>query len=409
MSRVTRFARFLPGFFLAATLALSSAGARIPVRTGTITPQAALVRVLTALHEQSDWFAPAFLAQVSAAQIEHAIDGVKAQFGSYKGVAPRPDGSYLVTFARGTVQAQIHLDEQGRIDGLLFTKPRFTYMSRSSALQGVRALPGQVSLLIIKNGADMVTIDPDRSLAVGSAFKLAVLTALQGRIKVGQLSWTQQVTLHAGDKSLPSGVLQTKPDGSRYSVADLARYMILVSDNTAADLLIRLVGRPAIDPLIPARDRPILTTHEAFVLKDPARRDLRDRYLAAGPADRAAILAQADRLPLPSLQTLGPLLAKGPVSPQIEWFFSVRQLCGLMRQVRNLPQMSVNPGVADPSEWARVAFKGGSEPGVINLTTMATARNGATYCLSATWNNTALLDEGRFESLYGSLLHSLAS
>lgn len=367
------------------------------------------MRVLTAPHEQCDWFAPAFLAQVNASHIEQVIDGVKARFGPYKGVASRPDGSYEVAFARGTVQAQIHLDERGRIDGLLFTKPRFTYVSRAVALQGLRTLPGQSSLLITKDRADLIASNPDRSLAVGSAFKLAVLAALQRRIKTGHLTWTQQVTLHAGDKSLPSGILQTKPDGSRYSVADLARYMISVSDNTAADLLIHLVGRPSIDPLIPARDRPILTTHEAFVLKDPAHHDLRDRYLAANPADRSALLAQADRLPLPSLQTLSPLLTRGPVSPRIEWFFSARQLCGFMRQVQNLSQMSVNPGVADSSEWTHVAFKGGSEPGVLNLTTMVTARDGTTYCVSATWNDTTLLDEGRFESLYGSLLHSLIS
>jgi hypothetical protein len=31
-----------------------------------------------------------------------------------------------------------------------------------------------------------------------------------------------------------------------------------------------------------------------------------------------------------------------------------------------------------------------------------------TYCVSATWNNAALLDEGRFEALYSSVLHSLS-
>ena len=69
--------------------------------------------------------------------------------------------------------------------------------------------------------------------------------------------------------------------------------------------------------------------------------------------------------------------------------------------------MHVNPGVADPKDWQSVAYKGGSEAGVLNLTTMVTARGGATYCVSATWNNTALLDELRFESLYGSLLRAL--
>ena len=408
MSRTRRSICLPLGLLFLVIAATVPGGPRIRAHAQTITPRAALVRVLSAPREQPGWFAPLFLAQVSVAQVEQGIAGVKAQFGPYKGVAPRPDGSYLVTFARGSVQAQIHLDGQGRIDGLLFTKPRFTYVSRAVAFQGLRALPGQVSLLVTADGAPLTSLDPDRSLAVGSAFKLAVLTALQGRIKAGELSWTQQVTLHASDKSLPGGVLQTKPDGSRYTVADLARYMISISDNTAADLLIRLVGRPAIDPLIPARDRPILTTREAFVLKDPAHRDLRDRYLAASPTERPAILAQADRLPLPAPRSFGALPLRGPLSPQVEWFFSARQLCALMARVRSLPQMGVNPGVADPSDWARVAYKGGSEPGVLNLTTMVTSYKGAAYCVSATWNNSALLDEGRFESLYGSLLHSLS-
>jgi len=411
MCRITRSTYVL--FALVLLGAITVSGAKQPTsiqaRAQTITPQAALVRVLTAPHEQSAWFAPLFLTQVSAAQVEQGVAAIKAQFGSYKGVTPRPDGSFVVTFARGTAQAQIHLDVQGRIDGLLFTKPQFTYVSQSAALQGLRAIPGQVSLLVTKNGTDTITINPDRALAVGSAFKLAVMAALKERVAAHQLSWQQFVTLRTEDKSLPSGILQTKPAGSSYTIADVARYMISISDNTAANMLIRVVGRPAIDPLIPPRDRPILTTREFFVLKDPANRALRDRYLAATtPAARLSILQQADRLPLPALKPFVRLLAAGPVAPRIEWFFSARELCGLMGQVSGLSQMSVNPGVADQADWARVAYKGGSEPGALNLTTLVAAHDGATYCVSATWNNAALLDEGRFESLYSSLLHALA-
>ncbi len=411
MCRITRSTHILLVLLLLSAFTISGAQQSIFVQAHaqTITPQAALVRVLTAPHEQSAWFAPLFLAQVSVAQVEQGVAAIKAQFGPYQNVAPWPDGSYLVTFARGTAQAQIHLDAQGRIDGLLFTKPQFTYVSRSAALRGLRALPGQVSLLVTKNGTDVTALDPDRALAVGSAFKLAVIAALKERIAAHQLSWQQSVTLHAEDKSLPSGMLQTKPVGSKYTIADVARDMISISDNTAANVLIRVVGRSAIDPLIPSRDRPIMTTRELFVLKDPANHALRDRYLAAAtPAARLSILQQADRLPLPSLATIGPLLAKGPVSLRVEWFFSARALCGLMGQVQQLPQMSVNPGVANPADWTHVAYKGGSEPGALNLTTLVTAHDGATYCVAATWNNAALLDEGRFEALYSSLLHTLS-
>lgn len=87
--------------------------------------------------------------------------------------------------------------------------------------------------------------------------------------------------------------------------------------------------------------------------------------------------------------------------------FSARELCGLMRNVENLPIMSINSGVAESADWKRVSYKGGSEPGVVNLTTWLVAKNGKSYCLSATWNDDKALDEMKFFGLYKSLLSTL--
>jgi len=61
----------------------------------------------------------------------------------------------------------------------------------------------------------------------------------------------QSLTITAQLKSLPSGELQTKPDGTQISVQDVATKMISISDNTAADMLISLVGRPAVEAALP--------------------------------------------------------------------------------------------------------------------------------------------------------------
>ena len=63
-------------------------------------------------------------------------------------------------------------------------------------------------------------------------------------------------------------------------------------------------------------------------------------------------------MPLPALDVLEtkPILAA-------EWHYSVRELCGLMRKVADLPIMSINPGVADASSFRHVAYKGGSDIG----------------------------------------------
>ena len=484
-------------------LILSGMAAERPAQAATITPEAALVRVLTVTPIEATWFAPSFLAQVSLTQIRQAAAGLLADLGPYKSVSAQPNGSYLVRFARGTATAQVHLDSASRIDGLLinnfhvtgalppatigakaalerlftsalilptwfapavqanngvarveqaiaqieaalgtykgvdappagafrvrfqygtasismhldashrissfvFMSARYTPLTRAAALERLQHLPGEVSLLALKNGSAQLEINANHPLAVGSAFKLAVMAALQQEVVKHRLSWNQKVTLLASDKSLPSGILQTHATGSTYSIAGVAGYMISISDNTAANMLIRVVGRAAIDPLIPTADQPILTTREFFILKDPANSALRKRYLAAKtPAARLKILPRVDRLSLPPVTVF---TGNKPVAPAIEWHFSTEQLCGLIGKVAMLPEMSINPGVASPADWKHVAYKGGSEVGVINLTTDVTAKNGTNYCLSATWNNTAAaVSEPEFIMLYTNILNS---
>ncbi|MFN2364197.1 MAG: hypothetical protein ABR596_07865 [Halarsenatibacteraceae bacterium] len=55
----------------------------------------------------------------------------------------------------------------------------------------------------------------------------------------------------------------------------------------------------------------------------------------------------------------------------------------------------------------RVAYKGGSEPGVFNLSTWLKAEDGTEYFLIANWNNDDFLDEDKFTQLYKNLIGNL--
>jgi beta-lactamase class A len=125
---------------------------------------------------------------------------------------------------------------------------------------------------------------------LASMFKLFVLGALAHQIAAGRVSWNQELTVTAAVKSGGSGSLQDVPAGTRIPVRQTAAKMISISDNTAADMLIHLVGRPAVQ----AQDRqwsgyaglnvPFLTTRELFLLKiHPA---LASRYLSLAPGER---------------------------------------------------------------------------------------------------------------------------
>lgn len=373
------------------------------VRAAGPSPSEALARLFTDRPVQAEWFAPAFLAQVPAAQVEAIIANLLETFGPFEEV--RPDGSrFLVLLEQGEIPSHIVLDDQGAIAGLFFETPRLrSGATLEEAIAPFRQLPGRVSLLVVENGRPIAAIDPDQPLAVGSAFKLAVLAALQDQVAQGLRRWDEVVALDPAWKSLPTGILQTWPDGAPLTLHTLAALMISQSDNTATDALIHLVGREAVEAYSP-RNKPFLTTREAFVLK--GNEALLAQYRQAGERGRRALLGRLASEPLPSPE----IFATGPRALDVEWFMTATELCTLMARVQDLPLMSINPGVADPQGWARAAFKGGSEPGVINLTTGLVRADGSRLCMSATWNTETPPAgmESQFISLYSRLLAALA-
>lgn len=366
-------------------------------------PLEVLERLFTDRPVQAEWFAPSFLDQISAVQVDTIVGDLLDAFGPFQEV--RPDGArFLVILQRGEVPSHIVLDEEGAIAGLFFEAPRVRAGGTlEEAVAPFKELPGRVSLLVVENGQPLGAIDPDQPLAVGSAFKLAVLAALQDQVAQGTRQWDEVVALHPAWKSLPSGILQTWPDGAPITLHTLAALMISQSDNTATDALIHLVGRETVEAYSP-RNRPFLTTREAFVLKGDE--DLLAQYRQAGEGGRRALLIRLASEPLPSPE----IFASGPRALDVEWFITATELCGLMEQVQELPLMSINPGVAHPRDWGRVTFKGGSGPGVINLTTGLIRPDGSRLCVAATWNTERPPAgmEAHFTSLYSRLLAALA-
>lgn len=366
-----------------------------------MSPKAALERLLTSTELESEWFSATFLKQVPVTQVQAIIASLKAELGAYQSV--QADGSdYQIVFEKGIVPTKIALAPNGQITGLLFQPPLIQAANLEEAIAPFKALPGQVSVLVTEDGSEKAAFNADKPLAVGSTFKLAVLQALQTQISANKKSWRDVVELQPEWKSLPSGILQDWTNGSLLTLQSLAALMISLSDNTATDSLIHLVGRENIETVSP-RNRPFLTTREAFVLKANQNQDLLKRYRSANVTQRRSLLTEVATAPLPNVSEF----EANPIALDIEWFFTTQELCQLMNQVKDLPLMGINPGVAKAEDWQQVAFKGGSEPGVLNLTTWLTAKTGKSYCVSVTWNHNVPLEEARFLGLYGGILEVL--
>jgi beta-lactamase class A len=87
-----------------------------------------------------------------------------------------------------------------------------------------------------------VGVDPDEPVVMASVYKLPLLVAFCRRVDAGDIDPREQVTVDpAGRTAGPTG-LSVMRDPVTMSWRDLACSMISVSDNAAADVLLRLVG-----------------------------------------------------------------------------------------------------------------------------------------------------------------------
>ena len=149
----------------------------------------------------------------------------------------------------------ISVDGAGLISGLLL-RP---YLSASWAQvdRELAALAPDASLLAarVSPGGSCTPVHQVAASAarpLGSMFKLFVLGALAHQIAAGAGLLEPGTDGHrrAEERGQP-GSLQDVPAGTRVPVRQTAAKMISISDNTAADMLIHLVGRSAVQ----AQDR----------------------------------------------------------------------------------------------------------------------------------------------------------
>jgi len=269
------------------------------------------------------------------------------------------------------------------------------------------SLPGHVSFLASAVEGDRLVpvaqLDSGRALAIGSAFKLYVLARLVQSIAAGQHHWTDVVRLDSTRRSLASGVTQTWPAGTPVTLQTLATLMISQSDNTAADALLHTLGRENVERVQQAagnahaqRNVPFLSTREMFLLKSTQNSALAAQYEAGVTAVRRKVIAQLDPMPQ---HDVNPDFSSGPVAiDSIEWFASAADLSRTMVWLRDQTAqpttapgraiLAVNPGLSlSTKDWPYVGFKGGSEPGVVDLTLLLRNRSGTWYVVSAAWND----------------------
>jgi beta-lactamase class A len=180
-----------------------------------------------------------------------------------------------------------------------------------------------------------------------------------------------------------------------------------MSDNTATDHLLYTIGRRQVEAAVraakhakPQLDVPFPATRELFLFKLALAKEDVAKYLAMPEGKRRTYLDTALAGKAPTIEHAGDWKTARSVD-KLEWFASSEDLCHVMSTLRAratkpkaapvLDVLAKNPGLPiDKSVFPYIGFKGGSEPGVVDMTYLLRRKDDRWFVVTLTVN----ADEG---------------
>ncbi|HEY2894573.1 MAG TPA: serine hydrolase [Pirellulales bacterium] len=259
-------------------------------------------------------------------------------------------------------------------------------------------LPGKTAFLFAElsdsGPKPLFALRADERFAVGSSFKLFILGELIEEANEGRRRAADVMLLRADRIGPPASELAGWPTGSPITLHTLALKMISISDNTATDHLLYLLGREQVEARMAAMghgaaqlNRPLLSTREMTMLRDkregmPGRayQKLNEQERRQFLQSRLAAVPDYDKL---DFDTASYDLAEWYASPMdmahaLNWIYlhtKPGQPAALIRDI-----LAVDPKLPhDRATWPFVGFKGGSEDQLLAGNWLLKNRNGNWY------------------------------
>ncbi|GED71593.1 beta-lactamase [Brevibacillus reuszeri] len=91
------------------------------------------------------------------------------------------------------------------------------------------------------------SINADRLFQLASVFKIPILATLYRDVEAGKQTLEQRITITETDNVPGSTILASLDWGVELTMKDLAMLMIIVSDNVATDVLLKMIGVQNVD------------------------------------------------------------------------------------------------------------------------------------------------------------------
>ena len=352
--------------------------------------------------DYSTIFAPIFLKQVPADKIAPVLIKLGKDLGEVKELKKEGTKNFII-FEKGRAPYQISFDKKGLINGFFIGVPESDDDTLEKVIKDLKKISENTSVCVMKDGKEIVLdLNSKKPLAVGSAFKLYVLKALDKKIKNEISGYNQILRLKKEGYSLPSGMLQNWPEGTPMTIRSIANLMISISDNTAADHLIDYVGRKKIEEVLPVYyTKPFLKTSEMFKLKSKGNEAIIKEYIRSNETARLNMLKKLQSFPLEKVEFI-----KTPThNDKVEWHISTHDLCKVIYEMKDNKSIQINTGLLEDQKLSLKGYKGGSEPGVMNMThVFQKDAKSPVYSVSCTFNSRKTFDQNEIAMVVSRLI-----
>lgn len=149
-------------------------------------------------------------------------------------------------------------------------------------MERVRQTPGKVGIYYRPLDGEAVGFNEDLPLIAASVIKLPVMVEAFRCIEVGELDPDERVTVPPEAKLPSCGALTYLHDGLTVTAMDLITLMIILSDNTATNLLIDRLGMEAVNRTMAELEIPGIALRRKLFDAEQSRRGVENTVTARG-------------------------------------------------------------------------------------------------------------------------------
>lgn len=136
----------------------------------------------------------------------------------------------------------------GMLGALTLAGPAGAETLESRLNSVIAGVPGQVWLYArnLDTGRE-IGVRADERVRTASTIKLPIACALAREVAAGRARWDERLAIRAESKVSGSGVLSELTSGETISLRDAMTLMIIVSDNTATNLILDRIGADTVN------------------------------------------------------------------------------------------------------------------------------------------------------------------